>query len=132
MISGIKPIEMNSPIISSYTKSSVSLTWTLPSNLNSGGTTSTGLTISNFKLYMNSILILTTSDSSTLSYTISNLNTGNTYIFQLSCTNIFGDSPLSDETTLTLATYPSAPINFIINTKSTKWITLYYDKPTFN
>ena len=132
MISGIKPIEMNSPIISSYTKSSVSLTWTLPSNLNSGGTTSTGLTISNFKLYMNSILILTTSDSSTLSYTISNLNTGNTYIFQLSCTNIFGDSPLSDETTLTLATYPSAPINFIINSQSSTSISLSWDKPTFN
>ena len=93
---------MSSPVISSYDKNSVSLTWSLPSNINSGGTSSTGLTISNYKLYMNSILILTTSDSSTLSYTISNLNTGNIYIFQLICTNIFGGSPFSDETSLTL------------------------------
>ena len=93
MISGIKPIEMNSPVIYSYTKSTISLTWLQLSNLNSGGTSSTGLTI---------ILIFTISDLSTLSYTLSNLNTGTIYIFQLICTNIFGDIPFSDETSLTL------------------------------
>ena len=81
---------------------------------------------------MNSILIFTTSDLSTLSYTISNLNTGNIYIFQLICTNIFGDSPLSDETTLTLSTYPSAPTNVIINSQSSISISLFWNKPTFN
>ena len=47
---------------------------------------------------MNSILIFTSSDLSTLSYTLSNLNTGDIYIFQLICTNIFRDSLFSDET----------------------------------
>ena len=97
MVSGIKPIEISPLVISSYTKNSVILTWLNPSNLNSGGTSSTGLTITNFKLYMNSILILTRSDSTILTYTISNLNTGNSYYFQLICSNYFGDSSLSEK-----------------------------------
>ena len=81
---------------------------------------------------MNSILIFTISDLSTLSYTISNLSKGNIYIFQLICTNIFGDSLLSEETILTLSTYPSAPTNVIINSQSSTSISLSWDKPTFN
>ena len=97
MVSGIKPIKISPPVISSYTKNSVILTWLNPSNLNSGGTSSTGLTITNFKLHMNSNLILTGGDSIILIYTISNLNTGNSYYFQLICSNYFGDSSLSEK-----------------------------------
>ena len=132
MISGIKPIEMSSPVISSYTKNSVTLTWTHPSNLNSGGTSSTGLTITSFKLYMNSILIFSTSDSTTLTYTISNLNTGNSYYFQLICSNYFGDSPLSEKTSITLSTYPSAPTNIKITSQSSTLISISWENPTYN
>ena len=130
MVSGIKPIEISPPVISSYSKNSVILTWLNPSNLNSGGTSSTGLTITNFKLHMNSNLILTGGDSIILIYTISNLNTGNSYCFQLKCSNYFGDSPLSVKTSITLSTYSSAPINLKITSQSSTSIPISWENPT--
>ena len=118
--------------ISSSTSTSVKLSWTLPTGVESGGTIANPLTIKYFTLYANKNIIYVTGDNTELFYEISNLILGESYNFQITCTNDIGESPLSIMTTFIPSTYPSKPLDVSTEYMSHNSVLIKWESPISN
>ena len=129
---GTVPTQMQRPTISSSTSTSVKLSWTLPTGVESGGTIANPLTIKYFTLYANKNIIYVTGDNTELFYEISNLILGESYNFQITCTNDIGESPLSIMTTFIPSTYPSKPLDVSTEYMSHNSVLIKWESPISN
>lgn len=99
---------MAAPVVSSFSSTQMTITWTALTGTATGNSDITG-----YKLYYDNAsttVNILLSNAVTTSYTITGLTGGNTYIFAVAATNIYGDSAsLSTTVSQKASAVPDAP-----------------------
>ncbi len=109
---GVKPTSPSTVTFDSVSRNSITMSWTILTDEDTGGTAANPISIDSYNIYMKKtteasyqLLAQTTSNTYTATY----LKPGVMYKFKLSATNVMGESNLSSSNEMMVGTSPSAP-----------------------